>query len=77
MGGEEKRLLVAPVFFCERNEETVAGGERIELPSPESKSGELTVIQNPQYTRHLLVALPIVQFSKKMARKMGLEPITY
>ena len=27
----------------------VAGGERIELPSSESKSDELTVIQNPQY----------------------------
>ena len=27
----------------------MAGGERIELPSSESKSDELTVIQNPQY----------------------------
>ena len=57
----------------------MAGGERIELPSSESKSDELTIIQNPQniIPRHLAIALPFCAILEKTVRKMGLEPITY
>ena len=56
----------------------MAGGERIELPSSESKSDELTVIQNPQYLQGtIFVALPTKQYSKFLAGIIGLEPMIH
>ena len=63
----------------------MAANARVELTPTESKSVELTIIRTPniysvktEFSQGTLtIVLPIVRFSKLLAGKMGLEPITH